>query len=189
MNLINLLEKDHANLRVLMSDLKSDDKNIELKKEIFSEQFVPLLYSHTESEERTVLFYSAHKRDLKDQALEGIEEHELVEDLVDKVNRTRNSELWKARVKVLCDCLEHHLKEEEEELFPRFKTHFSDVDLEKKGEIYMEIRNETQANITEKNEGALAMLNDQSGKIGYIIAWLFGVPVSLLFVIFLIRGH
>lgn len=30
---------------------------------------------------------------------------------------------------------------------------------------------------------------NQNGRIGYIIAWLFGVPVSVLFVIFLIRGH
>ncbi len=33
------------------------------------------------------------------------------------------------------------------------------------------------------------ILNNQEGKIGYIIAWMFGVPVSLLFVIFLVRGH
>lgn len=34
-----------------------------------------------------------------------------------------------------------------------------------------------------------AVLMSQNGRIGYIIAWLLGVPASLLFVIFLIRGH
>jgi hypothetical protein len=29
---------------------------------------------------------------------------------------------------------------------------------------------------------------DQSGKIGYIILWLLGVPVSVLLLIFLLRG-
>lgn len=33
------------------------------------------------------------------------------------------------------------------------------------------------------------VLTDESGRIGYLIAWLFGVPASVLFVIFLIRGH
>ena len=33
------------------------------------------------------------------------------------------------------------------------------------------------------------ILLNQNGRIGYIIAWLLGVPASLLFVIFLIRGH
>lgn len=33
------------------------------------------------------------------------------------------------------------------------------------------------------------IFNNESGRIGYLIAWLLGVPVSVLFVIFLIRGH
>jgi len=33
------------------------------------------------------------------------------------------------------------------------------------------------------------IVENESGRIGYIIAWLLGVPVSVLFVIFLIRGH
>jgi hypothetical protein len=28
----------------------------------------------------------------------------------------------------------------------------------------------------------------QSGKIGYILAWLLGVPIPVLFLIFLLRG-
>jgi hypothetical protein len=35
----------------------------------------------------------------------------------------------------------------------------------------------------------LEKLKSESGRVGYFIAWLFGVPVSLLFLIFLIRGH
>lgn len=33
------------------------------------------------------------------------------------------------------------------------------------------------------------ILFNQEGKIGYVIAWLFGVPASVLLLIFLIRGH
>lgn len=29
----------------------------------------------------------------------------------------------------------------------------------------------------------------QEGRVGYLIAWLLGVPVSVLFFIFLLRGH
>jgi len=32
------------------------------------------------------------------------------------------------------------------------------------------------------------LMQNQEGKIGYIILWLMGVPASLLFVIYLIRG-
>jgi hypothetical protein len=30
--------------------------------------------------------------------------------------------------------------------------------------------------------------DDQKGKIGYIILWFLGVPASVLFLIFLLRG-
>lgn len=36
---------------------------------------------------------------------------------------------------------------------------------------------------------ALEMLSSTSGRMGYVIAWMLGVPASVLFVIFLIRGH
>lgn len=35
----------------------------------------------------------------------------------------------------------------------------------------------------------LSVLASQDGRIGYLIAWLMGVPASVLFVIFLLRGH
>jgi hypothetical protein len=35
----------------------------------------------------------------------------------------------------------------------------------------------------------ISRLQNEQGRVGYLIAWLLGVPVSLLFIIFLIRGH
>jgi hypothetical protein len=32
-------------------------------------------------------------------------------------------------------------------------------------------------------------IKDESGRVGYLIAWLLGVPSSVLLLIFLIRGH
>ncbi len=31
--------------------------------------------------------------------------------------------------------------------------------------------------------------NSENGKIGYLLAWMMGVPASVLLLIFLIRGH
>jgi hypothetical protein len=33
------------------------------------------------------------------------------------------------------------------------------------------------------------IVENEKGRIGYLIAWLCGVPVSVLIIIFLIRGH
>jgi len=40
----------------------------------------------------------------------------------------------------------------------------------------------------EGSEGMLPNLKSETGKIGYIILWLLGVPACLLFLIFLLRG-
>lgn len=31
-------------------------------------------------------------------------------------------------------------------------------------------------------------INKQQGKIGYLVAWALGIPVPILFLIFLLRG-
>jgi hypothetical protein len=31
-------------------------------------------------------------------------------------------------------------------------------------------------------------LTDRSGKVGYILLWLLGIPIPILFLIFLLRG-
>jgi hypothetical protein len=35
----------------------------------------------------------------------------------------------------------------------------------------------------------LSLLKNREGRIGYIILWLMGVPASVLFLIFIVRGH
>lgn len=40
-----------------------------------------------------------------------------------------------------------------------------------------------------KENIASKLVKSQEGAMGYILAWLLGVPASVLLVIFLIRGH
>lgn len=39
-----------------------------------------------------------------------------------------------------------------------------------------------------KRMKALTVYRNQEGAIGYMLLWLLGVPASLLFVVFLVRG-
>lgn len=32
------------------------------------------------------------------------------------------------------------------------------------------------------------LVDDEQGAVGYILAWIMGVPASVLFIIFLLRG-
>lgn len=35
----------------------------------------------------------------------------------------------------------------------------------------------------------IMIMKNQKGKVGYLLAWILGVPAWLLLMIFLIRGH
>lgn len=41
----------------------------------------------------------------------------------------------------------------------------------------------------QKKNVLLNSVSNEYGRMGYIIVWLFGVPATMLFAIFLIRGH
>ena len=43
--------------------------------------------------------------------------------------------------------------------------------------------------IKKKDSLSKKILTSQRGAMGYVLAWMLGVPASVLFVIFLIRGH
>jgi hypothetical protein len=43
--------------------------------------------------------------------------------------------------------------------------------------------------VVQKEESVTPVIGNESGRIGYIIAWLLGVPASVLFLVFLVRGH
>jgi hypothetical protein len=59
------------------------------------------------------------------------------------------------------------------------------------GTLFAELRGR-RPEMVERNQKAntarSSVVRNEEGAIGYIAAWLLGVPASLLFVIFLMRG-
>lgn len=77
---------------------------------------------HTQLEDE--IFYPAFKKALKDKTLvpEAHVEHESVKDLIAQVEGVKPSgELYDARVTVIGEFVKHHVKEEQNEMFPKAK--------------------------------------------------------------------
>src|SRR3954469_10439212 len=118
MNAIDLLKKQHEEAKELLSAL--EEAEVEDKEELF-EKLADALAMHAAIEEQH--FYPATKDDRTEELLqEAVEEHLSVKRLIaDLLDMPPSEAQVDAKVKVLKEQLEHHIEEEESELFPEVK--------------------------------------------------------------------
>jgi len=120
-NAIDLLKTDHDEVDALFKDydlLAEGDGDAGDKREL-STRICGMLAVHAMIEEE--IFYPAAREAGVDADLldEAVIEHGPAKELIAQVGAARASEpLYDARVKVLGEYIRHHVKEEENELFP-----------------------------------------------------------------------
>lgn len=125
-----LLRADHK----LVSDLFAEyekTRSIPKKKQIV-EKICTELSVHAQVEEE--IFYPAFKIALKDKVLvpEAAVEHATLKDLIAQVEGIEpDGEMYDAKIKVLSEYVKHHVKEEQNEMFPKAKS--SKLDLAELG--------------------------------------------------------
>jgi iron-sulfur cluster repair protein YtfE (RIC family) len=126
MDAITLLRDDHRMLRELVQKFAdTTEQAVETRKKLLK-RIEAELHAHTTIEEE--LFYPAlldASGDVKDARMvaEGIEEHRAADRKVipDLHKADESSIAYSGEAKVLKDYIFHHLKEEEEEMFPRVR--------------------------------------------------------------------
>ena len=115
-----MLRADHKKVGELF-DAFEKTKSAARKKKIVSEICMELTVHATLEEE---IFYPAVKAALKDHELvpEATVEHGSVKDLIAQVKDVEpDGEMYDARVKVMGEFVKHHVKEEQNEMFPKAK--------------------------------------------------------------------
>ena len=129
MNPIEFLESQHREVEALFSEIeKSGDRAGKRKKQLAAE-LIEKLTIHTKLEE--AIFYPQSESVDEDLTLESYEEHDLVKVMLKKLGKTSPSdESFMPRVTVLKEMVEHHVKEEESELFPECEKQLSEEKLE-----------------------------------------------------------
>ena len=133
MNAIKLLKEDHQEIRRLFGKYKATENDGE-KHKLFK-QIKEKLDVHTHIEE--TIFYPAIKdhKELIDITLEGIEEHHVADVLAREITKLSDeSERFDPKMDVLIESTEHHLMEEEGEMFPKVEELFDEKTLEELGE-------------------------------------------------------
>ncbi len=135
MNALKLLKQDHDEVKSMLSDLESTTERAEKTRTEGLATLKAELEVHEAIEEE--IFYPALKDHpkTKDLALEGYEEHHVVDMVMAEIEGVEPSdETWMAKFTVMKENLEHHIEEEEGEMFDQAEKVFDDDELEDLGD-------------------------------------------------------
>jgi hemerythrin superfamily protein len=131
-NLLDVLEREHQEVKELLEKILKAEKAPE-RKALFK-KFQPAFLAHAHAEE--VMFYpllkKAKEKQSRTDAIEGYIEHHLAEGLVKELAKTGpvTGEDWSARCHVVKDLVEHHIKEEQDTIFKDARKNLGEAKLE-----------------------------------------------------------
>jgi hypothetical protein len=131
---IALLKADHREVSDMFEEFEGLSDRSRVSKKKLADKICKALIAHTTIEEE--IFYPAVREALQgkddeadDMMDEAIVEHAAAKDLIKQILEMQPDEdLYDAKVKVLSEEIEHHVKEEEEEMFKEV-TEETDLDL------------------------------------------------------------
>jgi hemerythrin superfamily protein len=133
-NAIELLEQQHREVEELFEEFEKAGDGAKKTKERLCRDILDDLAVHATIEEK--LFYPESKQENTEELLrEAVEEHlSMKRVLADLLESGPDDEQFEPRMKVLKEQVEHHVEEEEKELFPKVRKACSKEELEDLGE-------------------------------------------------------
>lgn len=119
MDVFKLLEKDHEKVKGLFKKLADTSDGAQKTRENLFKELATELTVHAKVEETIVYPRLKEFDELSEQVEEGIDEHKEAEALLEELAGMETTDKeWSAKLKELQTAVEHHVKEEEQELFP-----------------------------------------------------------------------
>ena len=135
MDAMSLLKEDHRKVKKLLAELESTtERGVKTREELFTKVKQDLVVHEAIEEE---IFYPALKEHprTKEIALEGYEEHHVVDTVMAEIEGVAyDDEKWGAKFSVMKENLEHHIEEEEGEMFKQARQVFDQDELTQLGE-------------------------------------------------------
>jgi hemerythrin-like domain-containing protein len=142
MDALTLLRNDHDKVKSLLSELEPTTERAEKTRTELFQKIKTELTVHEIIEEE--IFYPALKEHPKAReiVLEGYEEHGVVDTIMGELEALPvDDETWGPKAKVMIENIEHHIEEEEGEMFQKARQVFDREELEELGRV-MEARKE-----------------------------------------------
>jgi hemerythrin-like domain-containing protein len=145
MDAIKLLKDDHDKAKKMLQQLEeTTERAVKTREEVFAKLKSELVVHEAIEEE---IFYPALKQhaEAKEIVLEAYEEHNVVDMVMSEIEQTPfDDERWSAKFSVMKENLEHHIEEEEGEMFKQARDVFDKETLERLGEQMQTRKQELQ---------------------------------------------
>jgi hemerythrin superfamily protein len=139
MDAITLLKEDHKNVEKLFKRFEKAGNKAYTAKRAIVDSIIEELSVHAVIEEQ--LFYPVTRAtvpETEDIALESLEEHHIVKWVLNELDSMPpEDERFDAKVTVLMENVRHHVKEEEEEYFPKVRDELGRIALAELGNALM----------------------------------------------------
>ncbi|WP_239798125.1 hemerythrin domain-containing protein [Candidatus Nitrotoga arctica] len=120
---MELLQRDHSQVKAAFKEYEALGNKAYASKKKLADSICSDLVKHTLIEEE--IFYPAVQngaKEAQDMIDEAMVEHASAKELIAQIQAMApEEELFDAKVKVLSEQIDHHVKEEEEEMFPLAK--------------------------------------------------------------------
>jgi hemerythrin superfamily protein len=128
---IELLEADHRKVEALFEEYEEAKEASEDTKKPIAERICAELTVHAQVEEE--IFYPWLRENLSEEDMEMVAEaeveHATAKDLIAQIEGGDEvDEAYDAKVKVLSEYIKHHVKEEEDEIFPKISDQKEELD-------------------------------------------------------------
>jgi hypothetical protein len=148
MDALTLLKTDHRKMKALLDQLESTtERGVRTREQLFAQIKGELMVHETIEEE---IFYpelKAHPK-AKDIVLEAFEEHHVVDLLMGELEALSvGDESWGAKALVMKENVEHHMEEEEGDMFKKAEQVFDAAELDDLGRRMAERKQSAAAEI------------------------------------------
>jgi hemerythrin HHE cation binding domain-containing protein len=141
MDAIALLKADHDKVKKMLADGEETTERAEKTRTELFDTLKAEMMIHERIEEE--IFYPAlksHPR-ARDIVLEGYEEHHVVDEIMGELEATAvTDDTWGAKFKVMKESIEHHIEEEEADMFQQARQVFDTDELGALGARMMELK-------------------------------------------------
>ena len=138
-SIIDTLKQEHQVVLSKLAELSSEGVNDRKQKyESLKDNLIP----HLVGEEKALYPRLKEEAEMRDMVLESIEEHGAVKTLLGQLDSASSSEedSWVAKLKVIQENVDHHISEEEDEIFPRMQQKMSSDELSTLHSRYMDAK-------------------------------------------------